>query len=64
MKSLRDLELKGKRVLMRVDFNVPTNIVKIMQDKKINRVPVLRHGKLIGIITRNDILKAMVRNNG
>lgn len=25
MKSLRDLELKGKRVLMRVDFNVPTD---------------------------------------
>jgi CBS-domain-containing membrane protein len=48
-----------------VDEDEPvTNIVKIMQDKKINRVPVLRHGKLIGIITRNDILKAMVRNNG
>jgi 3-phosphoglycerate kinase len=27
MKSLRDLELKGKRVLMRVDFNVPKNIL-------------------------------------
>jgi CBS-domain-containing membrane protein len=41
-----------------------SNIVQIMQDKKVNRVPVLRHGKLIGIITRNDILKAMVSNNG
>jgi CBS domain-containing protein len=46
------------------EYEPVTNIVKIMQDKKINRVPVLRHGKLIGIITRNDILKAMVRNNG
>ncbi len=41
-----------------------SNIVKLMQDKKVNRVPVLRHGKLVGIITRNDILKAMVSDHG
>ncbi len=48
-----------------VDEDEPVgNIVKLMQDKKVNRVPVLRHDKLVGIITRNDILKAMVSNNG
>ncbi len=48
-----------------VDEDEPiSNIVKLMQDKKINRVPVLRHEKLVGIITRNDILKAMVKSNG
>lgn len=36
MKSLRDLELKGKRVLMRVDFNVPTDKENnILDDAKI-----------------------------
>ncbi|KUG05104.1 cbs domain protein sometimes clustered with yjee [hydrocarbon metagenome] len=48
-----------------VDEDEPvSNIVKLMQAKKVNRVPVLRHEKLVGIITRNDILKAMVPNNG
>jgi len=41
-----------------------TEVVTIMQKRKINRVPVLRHGKLIGIISRNDILKAMVERDG
>jgi len=41
-----------------------TDVVAIMQKRRINRVPVLRHGKLIGIISRNDILKAMVDRDG
>ncbi len=48
-----------------VDEDEPvSNIVKLMQDKKINRVPVVRNGKLVGIITRNDILKTMVSDDG
>ncbi len=36
MRSLRDLEIKGKRVLMRVDFNVPTDQENnILDDAKI-----------------------------
>lgn len=41
-----------------------TKIVNIMQDNEINRVPVVKDGKLVGIITRNDILKALVKQNG
>ncbi len=41
-----------------------SEVVAIMQKKKINRVPVVRHGKLIGIVTRNDILKAIVERDG
>ncbi len=41
-----------------------SDVVAIMQKKKINRVPVVRHGKLIGIVTRNDILKAIVERDG
>ncbi|HZK44404.1 MAG TPA: CBS domain-containing protein [Syntrophomonadaceae bacterium] len=38
-----------------------SKVVEIMQKKRINRVPVVRNGKLVGIITRNDILKSMVK---
>jgi len=41
-----------------------SDIVELMQKHKVNRVPVLRHGKVIGIITRNDILKSLVKTNG
>ena len=41
-----------------------SEVVTLMQKKQINRVPVVRHGKLIGIVTRNDILKAIVERDG
>ena len=41
-----------------------SEVVTLMQKKRINRVPVVRHGKLIGIVTRNDILKAIVERDG
>lgn len=37
--------------------------VLIMQKRRINRVPVVRHNKLVGIITRNDIMRSMVPKN-
>ncbi|QGT98740.1 hypothetical protein SYNTR_0147 [Candidatus Syntrophocurvum alkaliphilum] len=39
-------------------------VVEIMQKRRINRVPVVRDGELVGIVTRNDILKSLVSNNG
>jgi len=35
------------------------DIVEVMLDQGLSRVPVLRDGKLIGIVTRSDLLKTM-----
>lgn len=48
-----------------VEEDVPVSeIAEIMRKQKINRVPVVRHGKLIGIVTRNDILKVLIKQHG
>ena len=48
-----------------VDENTPVTVIaEIMQNKKINRLPVIRNNKVVGIVTRNDVLKAIVKNNG
>lgn len=40
-----------------------SEVVDILSKEGINRLPVVRHGKLVGIITRNDVLKALVKRD-
>ena len=35
-----------------------TDAKNLMSENKVNKLPVVDHGKLVGIITRNDLLKA------
>ena len=35
MKSIKDFDLKGKKVIIRVDFNVPIKDNKILDDNRI-----------------------------
>ncbi len=52
-----------KVIAVEEDATIPEIIAK-MHAHKINRVPVVRHNKLVGIISRNDILKSLVQDNG
>ena len=48
-----------------VEADTPVSeIVQLMKRKNINRVPVVKDGRLVGIVTRNDILKCLVIGNG
>lgn len=38
------------------------DIARLMTEKAINRVPVVREGKVVGIVTRNDIVRALARS--
>ncbi|MGE5381065.1 MAG: CBS domain-containing protein [Methylocystaceae bacterium] len=38
-----------------------SDIVELLTEHNINRVPIVRRNKVIGIVTRNDVLKALVR---
>lgn len=63
------LKSRGQRVenimspdVIRVFENTPLAEVAALLDlKRIKRVPVLRDGKMVGIVSRADLLRALVR---
>jgi CBS domain-containing protein len=47
-----------------VDVNTPLNeVLNIMLDKDVIRVPVTREGRLVGIIARSDILRNFIESD-
>jgi CBS domain-containing protein len=40
------------------------DIARLMEERRIRRVPVLRDGKIVGIVSRADLLRAILRPQG
>jgi CBS domain-containing protein len=41
------------------DETAAREVARLMYDKSIKRVPVVRHGKLVGIVARSDLVRAL-----
>jgi len=48
-----------------VGVQTPIGVVAtLMRRRRVKRVPVIEHGRLVGIVSRADLLGALVRNGG
>lgn len=52
-------EIMKKRVFTVSPDDSMEKAIEVMNEKKVNRIPVLDDGELVGIITRADIIKAL-----
>lgn len=60
--SIQDLAVRDvmvEDVITAPPTESAVNIAKIMIEKKVNRVPIIDNDKLVGIVTRGDIIKAV-----
>lgn len=49
-----------KRVVTVVDQTPVDVLATLMRRRKVKRVPVLQNGKLVGIVSRTDVLEALM----
>ena len=50
------------RAVLCVNENEPlADVIRLMLDKEIERLPVVRNGQLVGFITRGDIIRRLLR---
>lgn len=49
------------KVITFTEESAVTDIARVMIEHNINRVPIVRDGKVVGIISRSDIVRAMAR---
>ena len=71
LESLMDLREKLESTRVEQVMSAPPFVIgpkdrvgvaaTIMGEHEINRLPVVEHGRLVGIITRHDLIRAMVR---
>ena len=59
--SVRDIM---ERTVLCVKEDEPlANVVRLMLDKEIERLPVVREGQLVGFLTRGDIIRRLLRRD-
>jgi CBS domain-containing protein len=59
--SRRVNDLMTEQVISVAEDTPLAEVVRLMETKRIRRVPVLRHGKLVGIVSRADLVRALGR---
>jgi CBS domain-containing protein len=57
----RARDLMSRNVISVVETTPLAQIADILEQHRIKRVPVLRDGKVVGIVSRADIIRAMAR---
>jgi CBS domain-containing protein len=53
-------EIMSREVVTVSPDTPATEIIQIMGDKNLLRVPVVKEGKLVGIVSRSDILRSLI----
>lgn len=71
LETLKDLREKLESTRVEEVMSAPPFVIgpeagvdlaaEMMREHEINRLPVVKHGRLVGIITRRDLIRAMVR---
>lgn len=57
-------DVMSKPVVTVVDQTPVDVLATLMRRRRLKRVPVLRDGKLVGIVSRTDLLEALMRRTG
>lgn len=62
--AMRVRDVMTTKVLTATPETSVEELADVMLRKKINRVPILHDGKLVGIVTRHDILRGLAKTLG
>lgn len=60
-KMLRAADLMSRPVVTATEETTLHELADLMVQHWINRVPVLRHGRLVGIVSRSDLVRALAQ---
>ena len=63
-RHLKAYDVMTKPVVAVVDHTPVDVLATLMRRRMVKRVPVLREGKLVGIVSRTDLLEALMRRTG
>jgi len=63
-RHLKARDVMTKPVVTVVDQTPVDVLATLMRRRRVKRVPVLQDGKLVGIVSRADLLEALMRRTG
>jgi CBS domain-containing protein len=63
-KRLKARDVMSKRVVTSTEDRPVHELADLMVQRHINRIPILRDGRLVGIVTRGDLMRALAQGKG